>query len=308
MNLFLFIIVTLIWGSTWIAINFQIDSVDPIVAVAWRFTLAAVSLGVWCLLTRRSLMLPLKVHRGAFLVGLFLYTLDYSFLYSAQHHLVSALLAVLSSSVIYFTVIMRRLFLKKAIRREVVIGATLGLAGISAIFAPEFSHISLQEGLTYGLLLALCSFMAASIGNIISEQTLVKDTPVLQFNFYAMTYSLIFLYGTGLMCEADFTFPDSRSFFFALVYLAVFGSVFAFGAYMKLLQRIGSDRATYVVLVYPIVALIISTFFEGYEWTLLSGLGVLIVLVGNMVAMGKLNRLLNISDDINSENTDKPVT
>jgi drug/metabolite transporter (DMT)-like permease len=86
-----------------------------------------------------------------------------------------------------------------------------------------------------------------------------------------------------------------RDFYLALLYLALFGSVFAFGAYMKLLQRIGSDKATYVVLVYPIVALGLSTLFEGYTWTEMAAAGVLLVLLGNAVAMGKLNRQLNIN-------------
>ena len=293
MNALLFVTCTLIWGSTWIAINYQINTVAPVVAVAYRFTLAALALGLYCLITRRSLRLPARVHKGAFFVGLFLYTLDYSFLYAAQHHIISALLAVLSSSVIYFTVMMRRFVLKKPIRIEVVVGATLGLIGIGAIFAPEFKSMSVQDGLTLGLLFALCSFLCAAVGNIISEQVLDKTTPVVQFNFFAMSYALIFLYGSGVVSGAEFRFPEQQNFYFALVYLAVFGSVLAFGAYMKLLQNIGSDRATYVVLVYPIVALGISTVFEGYEWTVLSAVGVAVVLMGNAFAMGKFNRLFS---------------
>ena len=73
-----------------------------------------------------------------------------------------------------------------------------------------------------------------------------------------------------------------------MLYLALFGSVFAFGAYMKLLKQMGADKAAYVVLVYPMVALVISTFFEGYQWSLLSVIGVVIVLIGNAIAMGKI--------------------
>ena len=107
-------------------------------------------------------------------------------------------------------------------------------------------------------------------------------------NFYAMTYGLVFLYGSALVSGQSFALPQRVDFYVALLYLGVFGSVLAFGSYMKLLQQIGSDKAAYVVLVYPIVALIISTFFEGYRWTLLAGIGVAVVLFGNAIAMGKI--------------------
>ncbi len=295
MNALLFIACVLIWGSTWIALTFQVGHVEPVVAVAWRFSLAVVCLGFWILVTRRKFVIPAHVHSKALLVGLFLYTLDYSFLYAAQQYMISALLAVLSSSVIYFTVLFRWLFLRKPIRLEVVIGATLGMIGIVFIFFPEFDKMTVQQGLALGLMFALVSFVCAAIGNILSELILDEGTPVVQMNFYAMGYGLLFLYGFGWLSGASFSFPVERDFYLALLYLALFGSVFAFGAYMKLLQRIGSDKATYVVLVYPIVALGLSTLFEGYTWTVMAAAGVLLVLLGNAVAMGKLNRQLNIN-------------
>ena len=297
MNALLFIACVFIWGSTWIAITFQVGQVDPVVAVAWRFSLAVICLGLWILISKRSFRMPLRIHIKAITVGLFLYTLDYSFLYAAQQYIVSALLAVLSSSVIYFTVILRRVLLKKPIRLEVVIGATLGLVGIVMIFMPEFAKMSLQEGLALGLVWAAISFICAAVGNIISESILEEGTPVIQMNFYAMGYGLFFMYGFGLISGASFSFPQETDFYLALVYLSLFGSVLAFGAYMKLLQRIGSDKSTYVVLVYPIVALGLSTLFEGYVWTLMAAGGVIIVLAGNAVAMGKFNQMLGIGEN-----------
>lgn len=294
MNALLFIACVFIWGSTWIAITFQVGHVEPTVAVAWRFSIAVILLGAWMLITRRSFHMPTHIHIKACVVGLVLYTLDYSFLYAAQQYIISALLAVLSSSVIYFTVLFRWLFLKKPLRTEVIIGATLGLLGIVAIFWPEFGKMSAQQGLTLGLLFALISFVCASVGNILSENILDEGTPVVQMNFYAMGYGLFFMYGFSVLSGADLSLPSSPDFYYALLYLAVFGSVLAFGAYMKLLQRIGSDKSTYVVLVYPIVALGLSTLFEGYTWTVIAAAGVALVLIGNAVAMGKLNRVLGI--------------
>ena len=287
-NPLLFLATVMIWGSTWIAINYQINVVDPAVSVAIRFTIAACILGIWCWLRKLPLALPIQTHKKLILVGLLFYTLDYTFLYSAQHHIISALLALLSSSIIYINVVLRRIMLGKPMRMEVIIGATFGLAGVTLIFIPEFAALSLNEGLTIGLLFATASFLSAGIGNVVSEKILDAGTPVIQMNFWAMSYSLIFTFGFALFSGASFTLPSEPSYYYALGYLALFGSVLAFGAYMKLLQQIGSDKAAYVVLVYPIVALAISTLFEAYQWTALSAVGVVIVLFGNAVAMGKI--------------------
>ena len=263
-------------------------------SVGVRFALAAFIIGIWCKITKVSLHLPLKVHGLIALSGVFLYTLDYSFLYGAQQHMISALLAVLSSSVIYFNVMLRRFVMGKPIRIEVIIGATLGLIGILLIFLPEFAAFSVQDNIVFGLLLAAASFFCAACGNVVSEKILAGDVGVLQMNFWAMTYGVIVTLCAAFSSGAQIVFPSEPSYYYALLYLAVFGSVVAFGAYMRLLKQIGSDRAAYVVLVYPIVALLMSTLFEGYTWSAAAVVGVIVVLFGNAVAMGKANRLLGL--------------
>ena len=262
------------------------------VSVALRFAIAASLLGIWCIIRSISLKIEASQHKYLVAAGLLFYCLDYSFLYAAEQHMISALLAVLSSSVIYFNVVLRRIILGKAIRPEVVIGATFGLVGIALIFAPELEKLSLDAGIALGLVFATASFLSAALGNITSERILDRKTEVIPMNFWCMTYGVICTTSVAFLSSADFTLPSTPSYYYALIYLAVFGSVLAFGSYMKLLKQIGSDRAAYVVLVYPIVALGISTFFEGYTWTVYSVFGVVLVLKGNAIAMGKANRFL----------------
>ncbi len=293
-NTVLFSICTLVWGSTWIAITFQVGDMPVMLSVALRFAIAAAIIGIWCWIKKVSLVLPLKEHKWIALAGVFIYTLDYSFLYAAQQYMISALLAVLSSSVIYFNVILRRLIMGKEMRLEVIIGATVGLLGILMIFLPEFAAFSLQQNITWGLLLAAASFFSAAMGNVISEKILAGKVRVLQMNFWAMTYGVIVTTSFAFLSGADINFPTATSYYISLMYLAVFGSVIAFGAYMKLLSQIGADKSAYVVLVYPVVALLISTLFENYQWTIIAMIGVVVVLLGNAIAMGKLNRPLRI--------------
>ena len=287
-NTGLFVACVFIWGSTWIAITYQLGEVSPVLSVAYRFTLAALMLGVFCLWRKLPLGLPWHIHVKMALVGLSLYTLDYSLLYESQKYIVSAVVALMSSCIIYINVVLRRVVLGKPIRLPVILGATLGLAGMTLIFMPEFSKVSADTLLALGISLAMLSFLFASIGNVISERILDHGTPVIQMNFWAMTYGLVFLYGSALVSGAEFVLPESPDYYWSLVYLALFGSVLAFGAYMKLVQQIGSDKAAYVVLMYPIVALLLSTLFEGYQWTMQAMFGVIIVLLGNAVAMEKV--------------------
>lgn len=291
-NATLFSLCCLIWGSTWIAITYQIGHTSETFAIALRYLLASACLGAYCLLKRLPLALPVHVHVKMAAVGIFLYSLNYTLLYLAQAHIISALLALMSSCIIYINVVLRRWWLKEPIRKEVVVGATFGLGGIICLFVPEFSKVSMDAALATGLGIAFVSFLCASIGNVISERILTAGTPVIQMNFYAMSYAMILLFITSLLLPGALVIPSSTSFYLSLVYLALFGSVFAFGAYMKLLKQMGADKAAYVVLVYPMVALLISTFFEGYQWTMLSVVGVVIVLMGNAIAMGKIPRFM----------------
>ena len=238
--------------------------------------------------------LDIRLHKWFFLAGILLYTLDYSFLYAAQAHMISALLAVLSSSVIYFNVVLRRLIMGVPMRLEVVLGATIGLIGIVLIFLPEFEAFSLQQGIIIGLLFATASFLSAALGNVVSEKILQGPVRVMQMNFWCMSYGVVITSCIAFLSGASVSLPSNTSYYVSLLYLSVFGSVIAFGAYMRLLKQIGSDKSAYVVLVYPIVALAISTVFEGYQWTYLAVIGVFIVLIGNAIAMGKLNSLLSI--------------
>jgi drug/metabolite transporter (DMT)-like permease len=287
-NTSLFAVVVLIWGSTWLAITFQFGEVDPILSVAMRFALAAIILGTYCVCKKLSLKLPIHLHIKMAFAGLCLYTLDYTLLYQSQQYIVSAIVAVMSSCMVYINVILRRVLLKKPMRREVVIGASFGMLGISLIFMPEFDKIKADHLLLIGIGFALVSFFFAGLGNVISERILDHGTPVVQMNFWAMSYGVLFIMLFVLTQDIEWQMPRNLQYYFSLLYLSLFGSVLAFGAYMKLVRQLGSDKSAYVVLVYPIIALILSTLFEGYQWHLEALVGVCVVLVGNGIAMGKI--------------------
>lgn len=289
-NALLFIVITLIWGTTWLAITYQLGEVSPVLSVAYRFTLAAALLGAYCWWRGLPLKQSPNMHIKTASIGLSLFCLDYAFLYASQQYLLSAVVAVMSSSIIYLNVFMRRAFLGKAMRREVLVGAGLGMLGILLILYPEFQQVEVNQLLWWGVVLASCSFISSAVGNVLSEHILDKGAPVVQLNFWAMSYSLVFLYGFAWLRGDAFTLPawENQAYYWSILYLAIFGSVLAFGAYMRLVKHVGSDKAAYVVLTYPLVALAVSTVFEGYQWSRYAAFGVALVLVGNAIAMNKL--------------------
>ena len=85
------------------------------------------------------------------------------------------------------------------------------------------------------------------------------------------------IHGICLRGHASFTYLGS------LFYLAMFGSVLAFGCYLTLVGRIGAEKSAYTMVLFPIVALGFSTLFEGYQWSVESMIGVTLILVGNVL-------------------------
>ena len=80
-------------------------------------------------------------------------------------------------------------------------------------------------------------------------------------------------------------FDGSTRYLLSLLYLALFGSVFAFVAYLTLLQRIGASRSGYTAAAIPVLAMLTSTVFEGYRWTAPAVVGLLLVLAGNVLVL-----------------------
>ena len=98
------------------------------------------------------------------------------------------------------------------------------------------------------------------------------------------------LYGFSLARGVPITVDPSFSYMASLVFLSVFGSLIAFWCYITLIGRIGADRASYVNLLIPVVAMLVSTVFEGYQWSMMTALGLSFILLGNWLVMKTARR------------------
>jgi len=283
-------ITVLIWGSTWFAITLQLDVVDPIWSVAYRFALAAVVLVTFCLITRRRLRFGWRDHTFIALQGALLFSINYVLFYFAIGRVTSGLVAVIFSTIVFMNIVNGALLFRAPVRARVAAGAALGLGGIALVFWPELSALRLSGAALTGLALSVLATWVASLGNMAAVATQRRGLPIIEANALGMTYGAALTVLAALWSGAEPRIEWSLPYLGSLVYLAVFGSIIAFGCYLRLLRTIGADRAAYTSVLYPIVALALSTLFEGYRWSAPAIAGVAMVLLGNLLVLGPMGR------------------
>ena len=297
-NALFYLLTVLIWGSTWLGIKFQLGVVDPMVSVAYRFALASTLLLLWCVVRRMSMRFCLRDHAFMLLQGILLFTLNYLCFYQAELYVTSGLAAVIFSSILLMNIVNGALFLGSPINGKVVFGGGLGLAGIVLVFLPEISHFSLENHGVRGVVLCLLATLLASWGNITSARNQKNRLPIIQSNAYGMGYGALLMFAMALFSGKEFVVEMTPGYLGSLLYLSIFGSIVAFGCYLSLIGNIGADRAAYSTLLFPLVALGISTIWEGYQWTAASLTGVSLILVGNFFILTRKKAVVKVSPEL----------
>ena len=287
MNALLYFVVLLAWGSSWFAISFQLGDVAPQVSIVWRFLLASIILFIWCYFRGLKLSFPWRDHLSWLLLGFFLFCVNYICAYFGTFYLASGLVCLIFSTLTLFTVFNGFVFFKKPIRLPILVGAVVGIAGLSIIFSNEISSAdwSLESGVVKGFLWMLLATFFASIGMLLSGQFQARKMPLVQSNAFSMLYGSLILVSYIAMSDVSFSFNTSYSYVISLVYLALIASVIGFGVYLKLVGNIGADKASYVNIFTPTIALLLSTLFENYEWSWVGLIGVLLIIIGNIIVL-----------------------
>ena len=287
MNAALYFVVLLAWGSSWFAISFQLGDVAPQVSIAWRFLLASFILFIWCYARGLKLSFSWRHHSSWLLLGFFLFCVNYICAYFGTFYLASGLVCLIFSTLTLFTVFNGFIFFKKPIRLPILFGAIVGILGLSIIFSNEISNTdwSLESGIVKGFLWMLLATFFASIGMLLSGQMQARKMPLVQSNAFSMLYgSLIIVTYVGFS-DISFSFSTSYSYVISLIYLAIVASVIGFGVYLKLVGNIGADKASYVNIFTPTIALFLSTLFENYQWSWTGLVGVSLIIIGNIIVL-----------------------
>jgi drug/metabolite transporter (DMT)-like permease len=286
----LYLISVAIWGSTWLAIRYQLGSVAPELSIAYRLVLASLILFAFSKIRRLPLQFNRRAHISIAIQALFLYSLNYFAIYLAEAYIPSGLVAITFSTIVFLNVVFGALILRSSVKPYVLLGGLLGMVGLALVFWPQLQSSDFSGDARTGLLLALLGTILASLGNITSARNQKAGLPVVQTNAFGMFYGAIFMFGLSLLRGVNLEFEASPSYLLSLLYLALFGSVIGFGAYLTLLGRIGSDRAAYVTVLFPIVALALSTAFEGLRWSLPQMAGIGLALVGNLFVLRRIRK------------------
>lgn len=282
MHALLFAATVLIWGTTWIAIALQVGPVPVLVSIFYRFGTAAVLfLAVLALMGR--LKTPARRHQP-WIAGqaLCLFCLNFICFYTAAAYVPSGLIAVIFSLSTVFNTVNARLFWRDPIRPRTLLAAALGVAGLMLLFGPEIAH-SHAAGTLKGAGLAALGTLFFSFGNMISRRNSAAGVSPVIANAWGMAYGAAALLALIAATGTPIVPPSGGVYLGAMLYLAVFGSIAGFTCYLTLVARVGSSRAAYATVLFPVVALAISSIYEDYRWHWPGILGLALTLLGNLV-------------------------
>ncbi|MBX7491598.1 EamA family transporter [Qipengyuania sp. 1NDW9] len=285
-NLAAFLLVSLIWGGTWLVIRDQISSVPPSWSITWRFIVAALGMFVLAKLRGEPLGLPREGWRWALALGLFQFSLNFSFVYNAEKFITSGLVAVMFALLVVPNAVLGRIVLGQPIRREFVLGSSIAAIGVAMLFAQEYraSPATLGEVLT-GAALTVGGILSASAANIVQAMDGAKRQPLLTLLAWSMVVGVLLNTGFALATQGPPQFDSRPEYALGILYLGLAGSVITFPLYYGLVRKVGAGTAAYSSVIVPIVAMVLSTLFEGFVWGPLPAAGAAITLAGMVVAM-----------------------
>lgn len=279
---------TVLTGAlTWFTTKFQIGVVSPEVSLAYRFFIAAAVLLAVAVKMRLSLKFGAMDHLRIAMLGFLVFFGSFSLIYLALAHLTSGLVALVFSLVLVLNVLNSMIFLGRALELKVVLGAVLGLSGLILIFWPEVAGFNITDKRTTAVLQMLAAAGLFSFGNMISARLQKDGVEVLPSTGLAMGYGAVFLSLLALFSGETFLFEHSWSYVLSLLYLALFGSVVGYVTYFIVVGRVGPERAAYALIMTPVLALLVSTLFEDFTWTVRGLLGISLVLLGNLCVLKK---------------------
>jgi drug/metabolite transporter (DMT)-like permease len=280
----LFIIASLIWGSTFWAITLQLGHTAPAVSVAYRFFLASAALFAVCLVRRERLSLPWRTHRWMALQGGLTFGISYICTYESEQHVVSGLVAVMFALMVFWTPIWSRIFFGTAINRRTWACGAVATAGVALLFWHAIGDAwdAIQAGgnghFIAGVVLALAATMASSAGSIVVAKVKQQSSNLPLTMAWSMLWGASFVTLWSVANGDRFVLPESSTYWMGLFYLSIFGSVIAFFAYFTLIGRIGANKAVYIGVVTPVLSVLLSVLLEDYRPGALEFLGMLVCL------------------------------
>ena len=280
-----FLLVALIWGSTWLVIKDQVGHVSPSWSATWRFLVAGIAMAGLAKLRREPLLLDARGMRLAVLVGIPQFALNFQFVYASEQHLTSGIVAVLYALLLVPNALMARVFLGQPLTGRFLAGSGIAIAGIALLMLHEARLAAPSAQAPLGIALALGGLFSASVANIVQAGPRARQVPMIPMLAWAMLIGTALDFLTAWAIAGPPQIDWHPRYLAGVGYLALVGSVVTFPLYFHLLRSLGPGRAAYNGVLVPVVAMALSTVFEGYHWSVLAAAGAMLAMLGLVVAL-----------------------
>ncbi|WP_288458482.1 EamA family transporter [uncultured Sphingomonas sp.] len=281
-----FAIVTLIWGSTWIVIRDQLGTVPPSWSVTYRFLVAGVVLQAVAMARREAVTRDAGFWRFAATLGLLQFVLNFNFVYRAEQHITSGLVAVTFALLLVPNALFARLFLGQRLGRQLLVGSAVAMAGVALLFVQEARSDPNGPGQSLlGIGLTLCAILSASTANVMQATRAAARYPMVPTLAAAMLIGAGLDAGWAWITTGPPVFDMRPSYIAGVLYLGVVASSLAFTLYFRIIRTIGPAKTAYNSVIVPVIAMLLSTLFEGYRWSPLAVAGGVLAGIGLVVAL-----------------------
>ena len=282
-----FILFTLIWSSTWLVIKYQLGPVPAVWSVTYRFTIAALAMAAMARIQGHSLRLDATLAKSALVIGVAQFCVNFVGVYLAEQFITSGLVATVFALLLIPNSLLAWAMLGRRPGGRFVVSALIAVAGIGLLFLHELhDNPSIQNQIGMGVLLTGAALLGASISSVYQALGRVRRYPMPVLLAWSMAIGAVVDAAIALAMSGPPVFDSRPSYWLGLLYLSLVASVLAFNLYFPVVRRIGPGKAAYSSVLVPIIAMGLSTAFEGYRWTLLAATGVALALGGMLLALG----------------------
>jgi drug/metabolite transporter (DMT)-like permease len=281
-----FLLITLIWSSTWIVIKDQLGTVPPAWSVTYRFVIAAAAMFGWAAMSGADLRLGRRGHVFAALFGVPQFCLNFNFVYAAEHHVTSGLVATVFALLMVPNSALAWLFLKQKAGWGFVAGSAIACAGVALLFVQEIRSSPVAPGqVLLGIGLTVLGVLSASAANILQASRKAAGWPLASLLAWGMTYGILANAALAWASAGPPVVEARPVYWLGLVYLGLFASALAFPLYFAVMRSVGPGKAAYTSVLVPIIAMLLSTLFEGYRWSALAVAGGALAIAGLIIAL-----------------------
>lgn len=280
-----FVLVALIWGSTWYVIKDQLDAAPPSWSVAYRFGIATLAMFLIAARQGRGFTMTMGGHLFAFFIGITQFFFNFNFVYRAELHVTSGVVAVLFALLMLPNALLGRIFLGSPISGRFIVGTMVALIGIIMLLAHESMSMPPGTSIQLGVLFTVLGILSASAANVLQASETAKKRPMFLLLAWAMFWGTLFDITFAWAVSGPPVFPAEPTYWAGVAYLALIGSVVTFPLYFKLIRDLGPGRAAYNGVMVPVVAMAISTLLEGYVWSGLAVAGSVVAMIGLLIAL-----------------------